>query len=62
MCSIQFAIMVAQTDVPVNAFGKILSRDGASYGDALCGKLGVLQKSIYQGGFHPNALPINEKL
>jgi len=25
MCSIQFPIMVAQTDVPVNAFEKILS-------------------------------------
>ena len=44
--------MVAQTDVPVNAFGKILSRAGASCGDALCDKLGVLQKSIYQGELH----------
>lgn len=52
MCSIQFSIMVAQTDVPVNAFGEILSRAGASCGDALCDKLGVLQKSIYQGELH----------
>lgn len=44
--------MVAQTDVPVNAFETIMSRAGASYGDALCGKLGVLQKSIYQGELH----------
>ncbi|WP_161846845.1 hypothetical protein [Pseudoflavonifractor sp. 524-17] len=41
MCSIQLSTMVSQTDVPVNALGKILSRAGASYGDALCGKLGV---------------------
>lgn len=41
MCSIQFAIMVAQTDVPVNAFEEILSRAGGQYRLSLLGKLGV---------------------
>jgi len=52
MCSIQFAIMVAQTDVPVNAFGEIFVEGGADCGATLCGKLGALQKSVYQVGFH----------
>jgi len=33
--------MVAQTDVPVNAFGKILSRVGENNSNALLGKQGV---------------------
>jgi len=41
MCSIQFPIMVAQTDVPVNAFEKILPRAGGQYRLSLLGKLGV---------------------
>ena len=44
--------MVAQTDVPVNAFGEILSRMGAGCGYVLCDKLGVLQKNICQGKFN----------
>jgi hypothetical protein len=41
MCSIQFAIMAAQTVVPVNAFGEILSRVGENNSHALLGKQGV---------------------
>ena len=41
MCGIQFSIMVAQTDVPVNAFGKILSRANENNSYALLGKQGV---------------------
>jgi len=33
--------MVAQTDASVNAFEEILSKVGASYGYALCGKQGI---------------------
>ena len=33
--------MVAQTDVPVNAFGKILSRAGENNSHALLGKQGI---------------------
>ena len=33
--------MIAQTDASVNAFEEILSKVGASYGYALCGKQGV---------------------